>query len=296
MQISVWPDYVAGNGNPIYKQLQEAMSETDSILDRKLGGDAGFIWSVLWFNRMSRNREVWNHYRPNKPVIVAEVGGLVRDKTWRLSANGINADALFPTVPLDYTRPTKLGLELKPWHSGEYILVCGQHGKSQQWVGMPEMGEYFKQTVQAIRKYSDRPIVLRAHPRYREGLFFNYDVQFFKDNKVEWNSPKKVVETYDSFDLDPLLSHCHCVVSHSSNAAISAVIQGVPVITGPNSLAKTMGSTKFSDIESLPTPNRNDWLVELSHKEWFEDELAYAWQGLRQTLMSSIPATRRRVM
>lgn len=285
MQISVWPDYVAGNGNPIYDKLVNAMRETDSILDRKLEGDAGFIWSVLWFNRMSRNKEVWNHYRPQKPVIIAEVGGLVRDKTWRLSANGINADALFPAVPLDPNRPAKLGLSLTPWHDGEYILVCGQHGKSQQWVGLPEMGEYFKQTVTEIRRYSDRPIVLRAHPRYREGLFFNYDKDFFKANNVEWNSPKKIVETYDSFDLEPLLQHCHCVISHSSNAGLIGVMNGVPAIVGATSLARPMGTTKISDVENLPKPDRQDWLVELSHKEWLDDELQYAWQGLRNVIL-----------
>lgn len=285
MKISVWPNYTAGNGKAIYKQLQDAMTATDSILDQKLGGDAGFIWSVLWFGRMARNKEIWDHYRSqNKPVIVAEVGGLVRNKTWRLSVNGINSDALFPPVKLDSYRPMKLGLELKPWHSGEYILICGQHGKSQQWENMPNMGEYFKQTVIEVRRFSDRPIVLRAHPRYREGIFFNYDTEFFKDNNIEWNSPKKVVETYDSYDLEPLLTHCHCVISHSSNAAVSAAIAGVPVITGPSNLAKTVGTTKLSEIESLPKLDRKEWLIELSHKEWFEDELPYAWQSLRELL------------
>lgn len=284
MQISVWPDFVSGSGNPIYNKVVEAMRETDSIVDRKLEGDAGFIWSVLWFNRMSRNREVWNYYRPKKPVIVAEVGGLVRDKTWRLSVNGINADALFPKVSVDAGRPAKLGLTLKPWHEGEYILICGQHGKSQQWVGMPEMGEYFKQTVTEVRKFSSKPIVLRAHPRFREGLFFNYDAEFFKDNNTVWNSPKKVVDTYDSFDLEPLLNHCHCVISHSSNSGLIAAINGVPVIVGANSLAKDVGSTRISDLNNLPHPDREQWLVELSHKEWLEDELAYAWKGLREVI------------
>lgn len=298
MRISTWAENVAGNGHPIYEQVAKAMSQTDKVVPGDLNTDAGFIWSVLWFGRMSRNKGIWSHYRSqNKPVVVAEIGGLIREKTWRLSANGINANAVFPSVKLDPLRPTKLGLKLDPWRNGEYILICGQHGKSQQWENMPEMGEYFKQTVTEVRKYSDRPIVLRSHPRYRENLFFNVDKEFFKANNCEWNSPKQIVNTYDSYDLDPLLAHCHCVISHSSNVGFQAVLKGVPAIVAPTSLASGVSSTQIKQIETLPKPDREEWLINLSHKEWFVDELYYAWNSLRDQIdMSSMPATRKRVM
>lgn len=264
------------------KVIAAMVGSDDIIINQKLEGDAAFIWSVLWSGRMSRNRPVWNHYRSNnKPVIVAEVGGLIRDTTWRLSANGINRSAIFPKVKLDPTRPNKLGLKLHDWHKGDYVLICGQHEKSEQWRNMPPMDDYYKRTVLEVRKHTNRPIVIRSHPRYRENIFFNIDKDFYKLHGVEWNMPKKIHNTTDSFDLEALLPHCHCVISHSSNSGIAAVIHGTPAIISKDSLAYDMGTDDISKIESLPRPNREQWFLELCHKEWLVDELDLAWQGLR---------------
>lgn len=283
MKISTWESCLPGNAGGIYGKVMSAMAATkDDLVNQQLTGDAGFIWSVLWFGRMSRARPVWQHYRSQgKPVIVAEVGGLVRDKTWRLSANGINRSAIFPKVKIDPDRPKKLGLSLKPWHDGDYVLICGQHEKSQQWEGMPPMAEYYKQTVLEVRKHTDRPIVIRSHPRYRENLFFKIDEEFFRSHGVEWNTPKKIHQTYDSFDLDVLLPHCHCVISHSSNSGIAAIMAGTPAIVSKDALAYDMGTDDISRIEHLQRPDRESWFIDLCHKEWLEDELELAWQGLR---------------
>jgi hypothetical protein len=286
MKISVWPSQVPSNGVDLYKILTAYMSKTDQIIEASYDADAALIWSVLWNGRMSRNQNVWKHYRSkNKPVIVIEVGGLVRNVTWRLSINGITRSAIFPKVEkLDYNRPKMLNLSILPWHTGDYVLICGQHGKSEQWVNMLPMNEYFKQTVLDIRKHTNRPIVIRSHPRFRENVFFNIDKDFFNVHKVEWNIPKHIQKTYDSFDLENLLAHCHCVISHSSNSGINAVIAGTPAIVSKESLAYDVGATDISIIENLPTPNREQWFVELCHKEWLEHELEYAWLNLRKLL------------
>ena len=281
---------MAGNGTGIYNLILDSMSKHgDTIIRESLDADAALIWSVLWANRMSRNKHVWKNYRADgKPVIVSEVGGLVRNETWRLSANGINRSAIFPVMSkLDNDRPKKLNLSLTPWHSGDYVLICGQHEKSQQWENMPSMDDYYKRTVLEIRKHTDRPIIIRSHPRYRERLFFNIDKQFYTSHNIEWNIPKKIRESYDSFDLDVLLPHCHCVISHSSNSGIAAVLAGTPVIVSSDSLAYEMGTDDISKIENLPRPDREDWLVKLSHKEWFTDELETAWLGLREAIKAS---------
>lgn len=271
----------------IYGKIVAAMRDTnDHLINQALDGDAGFIWSVLWWGRMSRAKQVWQHYRSHgKPVIVAEVGGLVRDKTWRLSANGINRSAIFPSVKLDPDRPRKLGLDLQPWHDGKYVLICGQHEKSEQWRGMPSMDDYYKQTVLAVRKHTDRPIIIRSHPRYRENLFFKIDQEFYQSHGVEWNAPKHIKNTKDSYDLESLLQECHCVISHSSNSGLTAIMSGTPAIVSKESLAYGMATDDLSRIESLPRPDREQWLIELSHKEWFQEELDHAWQHLRPMIL-----------
>lgn len=286
MKISVWPGNVPGNGSKIYNDLVSYISKTDQIVIENYDADSALIWSVLWNGRMSRNHNVWKQYRSkNKPVIVIEVGGLVRNLTWRLSINGITRSAIFPKIEkINYDRPKILNLNLLPWHEGNYVLICGQHGKSEQWINMPPIEQYYKQTVIELRKYTDKPIVIRSHPRYRENIFFNVDKEFYKQYSIEWNSPKRVQQTYDSFDLEPLLAHCHCVVSHSSNSGISSILAGTPAIVSKESLAYDMGTDDLSLINNLPKPNRDQWLVNLCHKEWLEDELEYAWNTLREQL------------
>lgn len=285
MKISVFPSHIPGNGYELYTKLTEYMSKTDTIVDGSLDADAAFIWSVLWNGRMSKSHTIWKHYRKeNKPVIVIEVGGLIRNKTWRLAANGINRSAIYPAVDVDMNRPNKLNVKLKPWHTGDYVLICGQHAKSEQWRDMPDMNEYYKQTVLEIKKYTDRPIVIRSHPRYRENLFFKVDQEFFDSHNVVWNMPKHIQQTYDSFDLEPMLAHSHCVISHTSNSGLSGIIEGTPAIVSLESLAFPVATDQFSAINDLPMPDRDQWLMDLCHKEWFENELEYAWLNLRKIL------------
>ena len=76
-------------------------------------------------------------------------GGLIRNTTWKLGINGINRDADFAVdtyMPDD--RLQKFGIVLQPWKQhGEYILICGQHGQSEQWRNMPNMDTYYRNTI-----------------------------------------------------------------------------------------------------------------------------------------------------
>lgn len=285
MLISHFPNNLPNNSKLVYPQLTEAISNTDTLVASNMNADAALIWSVLWFGQMSKNKQIWDHYRSQgKPVIVIEVGGLIRNETWKLGINGINRNADFALdVGVNPDRVKKLGVELQPWVIDDkpYILICGQHAHSQQWVDMPDMETYFRETVTRVREYSDKPIVLRSHPRFRENLHFPVkDVEWFKQQNCEWNIAKQVQQTYDSFDLENQLKETHFTVSYSSNAGINSVIQGIPSVVSEHSLAYGVSST-FSDLRY---PDREDWLVDMCNIEWFADEIVEQWLRLRQKL------------
>jgi hypothetical protein len=285
MLISHFPNNLPNNSKLVYPQLTEAISNTDTLVASNMNADAALIWSVLWFGQMSKNKQIWDHYRSQgKPVIVIEVGGLIRNETWKLGINGINRNADFALdVGVNPDRVKKLGVELQPWVIDDkpYILICGQHAHSQQWADMPDMETYFRETVTRVREYSDKPIVLRSHPRFRENLHFPVkDVEWFKQQNCEWNIAKQVQQTYDSFDLENQLKETHFTVSYSSNAGINSVIQGIPSVVSEHSLAYGVTST-FSDLRY---PDREDWLVDMCNIEWFADEIVEQWLRLRQKL------------
>ena len=143
MKISHFPNFLPSNQDMVYPQLIEAITSTDELVVGDMEADVALIWSVLWFGKMSGNKRVWDHYRAQgKPVVVIEVGGLIRNETWKLGINGINRDADFALdVGVNPDRVKQLGVETKPWvfKEKEYILVCGQHAHSLQWEGMPDM-------------------------------------------------------------------------------------------------------------------------------------------------------------
>ena len=284
MIVSHYPNNLPGNAKELYPQLLEAIAATDTVVENSMDADAALIWSVLWYGKMSANKRIWDHYRAqNKPVIVIEVGGLIRNTTWKLGINGINRDAEFALeeyMPDD--RVKKLGIILQPWQQeGEYVLVCGQHGHSEQWRNMPDMDTYYRNTITEIRRVTDKPIVVRSHPRYRESLHWSCDMQWYKDQGVTWNIPKHVQQTYDSFDLEHMLKHTHFTVSHSSNAGITSIIHGVPAVVSESSLAWDV-STKMDSW--LSKPERRNWLNKLCYIEWYADEIDTQWKRLRSVI------------
>ena len=282
MRIAHFPGNLPNNKDMVYPQVLEAIRKTDSLVEYSMDADAALIWSVLWFGKMASNRRVWEHYREQgKPVIVIEVGGLSRNETWKLGINGINRDAEFGlSLGVNPDRVKKLGMETCTWQKTDkpYILVCGQHGHSLQWENMPAMETYFKNTVTEIRKYSDKPIVLRSHPRFRERIHFAVeDENWFLNNNCEWNIAKHVQKTYDSFDLEDQLKETCYTVSYSSNAGISSIIQGIPSVVSEHSLAYDMSS----NFNELKYPDREDWLINMANVEYFADEIGSQWQRIR---------------
>jgi hypothetical protein len=196
--------------------------------------------------------------------MILEVGNLVRGTTWRLSVDNINGSGKFANYTnLDYTRPDKLKIKLKPLVEirRREILIASQHRHSLQWEGMPSMEQWIQITVAKIKQFSDRPIVVRPHPR--SPIHTNIP-------GVRIEVPQRVPNTYDGFNID---YNYHCVINHNSGPAVQAAIEGVPVICDSTSLAGKI-SEKWENIENPVLPDRHDWFTQLCHTEWLLDELA----------------------
>jgi len=263
MKFNLWTNNGAMNSSPVFKAFEiGAKSLGHEVVHNSTDG-IDVIWSVLWHGRMAPNEKIWHRARQqNKPVIVLEVGVLNRGTYWKVGLNGINRDAYFAPTGFDGARKYILNLQTKPWRDnrdGDILLVT-QHDKSQQWKNMPSMSTWVYETIEEIRGYTDRQITVRSHPRCRlSGLQFE-----FKNVRVQ--EPKKLDGTYDDFDFNCRKSWA--VVNWSSNPAIEAAIQGIPVFVGPSSLAYEVGNHSYSTIENPLTPDRTQWLNDYAHKEY----------------------------
>jgi hypothetical protein len=212
---------------------------------------------------MRPNQEVYETFRQQgKPVIVAEVGMIQRGQTWKIGVNGTGIGS-YNFDNLIANRAATLGLGLKPWRSGSNIVIAMQRHDSQQWAGLPGINAWLANVVKEIKQHSNRPIVVRPHPRGSCPMPMGCLI----------DKPRIASGTYDDFDFDRVLSSAHCVLNWNSGPGPQAVIAGVPAFVGPDSLASTVANWDLSQIENPPRPDRTAWLEQLAHTEWTVEEI-----------------------
>lgn len=264
MKLKLYREFGALNSEPIFNAVETGIKKI-GWQSCNAGEDIPVIWSVLWGGRMRNNKIIYEQARlKNKPVLIVEIGNLKRNETWRISLNHINSLGEFANeTNLDEERPSKLGLHLRDFnsHRKDKILIATQHKLSLQWQGQKSMEDWAEDTIKQIRQYSDRPILIRPHPR---SPFIRNIIG------AEIELPKKLKDTYDDFDID---YDYHCVINFNSGPAVQAAINGSPIICDSTSLAFPV-SDRVSNIEKITLPNREDWFLKLCHTEWTVDEIS----------------------
>jgi hypothetical protein len=227
--------------------------------------DAAIIWSVLWNGRMRANQQVYEHYRQsNRPVIIVEVGALHRGLTWKVSVNHVTAQGYYGhTQNLDLDRPAKLGIKLLTNHKpNPNIVIAAQHSRSLQVQELVSQESWVLDCISTIQAASDRPIMVRSHPRSRLNL-----PQL--PAGVHMETPRPVPNTYDGFDMNYA---CHAVVNYNSGPGIQAAIAGSRPVVHESSLAAPV-SIDWADIEKSYDIDRQQWLIEICHTEYTVEEL-----------------------
>jgi len=280
MKFSLFKEYGALNSKPVFDAFERSLQQQGyTVCESDMHCDVAVIWSVLWNGRMTGNKPVWDYYRKtNRPVVVLEVGGIQRGTTWKVNLNGVNRAADYKPMGNDSTRAKQLRLSLKPWRTkGEYILICGQHNKSLQWRNMPSIGNWFLNTYDTIRQYTDQPIVFRPHPRCK----LEHIERGLKN--VYRQDPCPIKNTYDDFDLG--FDNIWATVSWSSNPGIHSIIEGVPAFVGPDSLAYKVAEHDLANIKNPRMPDRIQWLNDYAWSEFTIKEIA---QGLPLDLLTKL--------
>jgi hypothetical protein len=168
-----------------------------------------------------------------------------------------------PAHPSD--RFDRFAIDLKPLrHAGRHILLCGMSDKGAIAEGFrPNQWE----TETILRQICDRPIRYRPKPSWKRA---------------------RPLQGSDYADvrrpIEDDLRDCHCLVSHHSNAAIDALIAGVPAITVAGAASVL---SHFDDIHDPYFPSRDrlqQFLADLCYTQWRVEELAdgSAWRHLKQ--------------
>jgi hypothetical protein len=270
MNITYFPNQCARNSISVMTAVINSLRQAGhACVENSWNADAAIIWSVLWAGRMADNQAVWSHYRQqHKPVICIDVGSLYRGETWKIALNTITAEGYYGhTENLDLDRPRKLGISLAINLSrNPQIIIAAQHANSLQIASLNSMEIWITDQIQQLQKVTDRPIVIRPHPRSPLDL-----AKLPKNSVIE--QPRRVANTYDSYNL---VFDCHAIINYNSGPGIQAALAGTRPIVDPSSLAYPVSILPV-EIEKSYTVDRDRWLVEICHTEYTVDEIK---QGL----------------
>ena len=263
--VAYYPLQCALNSKPVMSAVLDCLQARGiQTQENSMTADAAVIWSVLWAGRMAGNQAVYEHYRAqNKPVIIIEIGALYRGNTWKIAVNNITSQGYYGHLDnLDWDRPQKLKISLATQLiTKSDIIIAAQHDCSLQ-VAEIDMTKWITNTIGLLRNATDRPITIRPHPRSRLML----------DKLppgVSIESPKKIANTYDSYDMH---FDCHAVVNYNSGPGIQSAIAGVRPVVNSTSLAHPV-SIEYADIEQPYIKDRQLWLTQICHTEYTVDEL-----------------------
>jgi len=268
--IAYFPSQCARNSTEVLNAFLDSCSRHGwALQENSLDADVAVIWSVLWNGRMTANQSVYRHYKNlGRPVIVIDVGTLDRGRTWKIAVDNITAQGYYGhTTDLDWDRPSRLGIRMRPLRPGRpRLVIAAQHKKSLQVSDLPSMEHWINQQIHKARAVTDLPITVRPHPRCPLDLsLLPTDIVFEK--------PQPIKNTYDDFDIN---YDCSALINYNSGPGIQAALAGCQVIVDPSSLAFPI-STKYEDLGTLINRDRDQWLVEISHTEYTVDEIR---QGL----------------
>lgn len=166
-------------------------------------------------------------------------------------------------------------VELQPWRTnGNHILICLQRNGGWSMKGLSVI-QWFHATVKRIRKFSDRPIVVRAHPGDKK---FNSAMLSKNFNYTISNKP----------NIKDDLKNAWACITYNSSPGVASAIEGIPVfVTDPNSKdsqAYKVSNFNLAKIENPTMPDRQKWIEEISmsHFNFNDLQKGTAWSIIRE--------------
>jgi hypothetical protein len=187
-------------------------------------------------------------------------------KTWfRISKNSFQVTIPIQSRPDD--RLVRLKINRTQIARGNKIMVVPIDAKVASAYGLSDPDTWLQQTIAAIKKHTDREIVVRERPASRETR----------------------VKT-DTF-IGALQQDINAVVVWASNCGVEAAQHGIPIVSlGPSACSQISG--KIEQIDNLPTLDTDlteSWLRWLSYNQFSNPEVesGLAWRILQENYASN---------
>ena len=172
---------------------------------------------------------------------------------------------------------SRLGIKLKPLQKGgSNILVCCQRDGGWSMNGQALM-PWLVSTIQQIKKYTDKTIVIRFHPGDKGIINHKRMLARYRLAHVHISSSDNILDDF---------KNAHCVINYNSSPTIAAAIEGIPtIVLDPlTSQAAEVSHHSLTNIENLQEFDRENWIHKMAQMHWTLSELkdGTAWKHLRK--------------
>ncbi len=153
-----------------------------------------------------------------------------------------------------------LNINLKPWRSkGKHILICMQRDGGFSMKNLDPI-KWLEEKLVEIRKYTDRPILIRPHPGKPQD--FSRFIQ-----------PGVDVINSANVSLVASMNKAHAAIFFNSSSAVAAICEGIPIFVDDDScVARQVANIDLKFIETPGFFDRDQWLYDLASAHWNDDE------------------------
>ena len=200
-----------------------------------------------------------------------------------------------------FERETRI--TFKDWNSpGESILImCQKEGDSsllEMYEKYNSFYDWLEDLIVEIRSYSDRPIIIRPHPRNRDkGIKLATRLQKkLNDETITVSQNTDSLGDYlsspncaDGLYAD--LAKAWCVVTYNSLSAIEAICEGIPTFAlNDGSMIWPVALKDLSTIETLQyNIDLTQWKYDIAYTQWTGKEHASgeSWAHLKPLMFKT---------
>jgi hypothetical protein len=192
---------------------------------------------------------------------------------------GIYCDS--PIIPSRWRQISRdLNIALKDYRTtGNHILLCLQRNGGWSMGGV-DVQFWAENTINSIRQFTDRKIVIRLHPGDKHTRLTIESPGYYGPIKFSEN----VILSKNQNLVDDLRD-CWAAVNYNSSPLVAAAIEGVPifVLDPDRSQCGKIANTDLMQLENPLLPDRQQWVEKLAMSHWKFDELrdGTCWRHMR---------------
>lgn len=233
------------------------------------------------------SKKIFEEYRrAGRHTLLVDKAYFERARHLRLVLDGFQPHYAH-AIERPHDRLERFGLDLKPRRKGrgDYVIYAGSSQKYCDWHDLGDATAFAETTCKRINKVfgtgnelpSIMPLLYRPKPSWVAG------------HPDEARPVPATIFSGPDVKLPALLPRCHALVTHGSNAAVEAVIAGIPAVVVSRGACAAEPVAELDLEKGLWDPRfpgkdeRRQWLANLAYCQFPIEEISngYAWSTLQ---------------